>query len=475
MTESRKINLAKNTGILAIGTFLPKAATFVTLPLLTAFLTKEEYGSYDLIITIASLLLPAATLQIQTAAFRFLIDKRNDPEQEKAIISSSFAFVVPVSVLTLAVYYVVTSILLSGSMDWVVRLLACGYYFVYTLSNEALQCMRGLGHNKQYSISCVLTAAMQLALTVLLIAFWRLGLRGAILVLLLAGIVALVYQIAVVRLHRYIGLKSIDAKLVREMLAYSWPLVPNQLSGWVMRLSNRLVITIFMGAAANGVFAVAYKIPQVIALGQNTFTMAWQENASIANKDGDAKVYYSDMFDTVIRVSAGLTALIIAATPVLFMILVQGDYSDAYAQIPVLMFSMYWVWIATFFSGIYVAYKKTVNSGMSMTVAAIVNLVIDIVAVPRIGLYGASVAYLVSYMGLAFFRMIDVQRICKVDCRLPLLFAVAGVLVMQCGLLGMATPWIDVLNAVLGVCVCVFLNRKTGRHLFAVAKRRLGR
>ena len=80
---SREGALVKNTVILAIGTFFPKLAIFITLPVLTAFLTQEEYGTYDLTLTLVSLILPAATLQIQSAAFRFLIDVRHDDSEKR--------------------------------------------------------------------------------------------------------------------------------------------------------------------------------------------------------------------------------------------------------------------------------------------------------------------------------------------------------------------------------------------------------
>ena len=80
---SREGKLVKNTIILAVGTFVPKLAIFVALPILTAYFTKAEYGTYDLVVTLVSFVLPAATLQIQAAAFRFLIDvKENEEEKE---------------------------------------------------------------------------------------------------------------------------------------------------------------------------------------------------------------------------------------------------------------------------------------------------------------------------------------------------------------------------------------------------------
>ena len=90
---SRETKLAKNTFILAIGTFLPKLASFITLPILTGSLTKEEMGSYDIITVLVSLLLPTVTLQVSAAAFRFLIDVRNDQEKIKTIINTIYTFI----------------------------------------------------------------------------------------------------------------------------------------------------------------------------------------------------------------------------------------------------------------------------------------------------------------------------------------------------------------------------------------------
>jgi O-antigen/teichoic acid export membrane protein len=68
------------------------------------------------------------------------------------------------------------------------------------------------------------------------------------------------------------------------------------MSAWVMRVSDRLVVTFFMGVAANAVYAVANKIPGLLTIAQNTFTMAWQENASLFVHDADAEDYFSKMF-----------------------------------------------------------------------------------------------------------------------------------------------------------------------------------
>ena len=85
---NREKALAKNTLILSIGEFLPKFSSIITLPIITGGLTKAEMGTYDLISTLVSLFLPVATLQIQSAAFRFLIDVRKEKKETKRIITN---------------------------------------------------------------------------------------------------------------------------------------------------------------------------------------------------------------------------------------------------------------------------------------------------------------------------------------------------------------------------------------------------
>ena len=50
----RNKELAINTVILGIGQLIPKFLAIMLLPLLTSYLTTEEYGNYDLILCIAS-------------------------------------------------------------------------------------------------------------------------------------------------------------------------------------------------------------------------------------------------------------------------------------------------------------------------------------------------------------------------------------------------------------------------------------
>ena len=465
---SREGKLVKNTLILSIGTFLPKLASFVTLPILTAYLTKEEYGTYDLITVLVSLLLPAVTLQIQTAAFRFLIDKRNDESEIKSIVSTIFAFILPVSLVSLVILWFVLP--LEHQM---VKAFICGYFLIDIIVNSTRQISRGLQRNMEYSISAIISAFGKMIFAVIFVWQMQLGLLGAAISLFLASLLSWIVLSYRIRLFDYIRISSVSTKQLKSLLSYSWPMVPNSMSMWVMRLSDRLVVTAFMGLSWNAVYAVANKIPSLLNLAQISFTYAWQENASVVSKDEDADAYYSSMFRTMFDLMAGFLGLLICLTPVLFRIFVRGDYADSYGQMPVLFLAQFFYAMSTFLGGIYVAYMKTKSVGVTTVVAALCNLVIDLATIKWIGLYAASGSTLVSYLILFIYRLFDVQKIVKIRYDKAHLFLVVAALLVESILCYLRLPVIDIINVVIGALVFTVLNKTLIQQSLKLVLRKL--
>lgn len=452
---SREGKLVKNTIILAIGTFFPKLATFLTLPILTAALTQAEYGTYDLVLTLVSLVLPAATLQIHSAAFRFLIDAVGDEDEKKNIISNIFGFVIPTSVIALAIMFVA---LQGYSMG--LRLVICAYFFFDIIVNANRQIIRGLSRNTDYALSAFISSFGQIVLMILLVMFFHTGLLGAVFALTVAEIVASAYLLLKGHIFRYIDLSRIRWVKIKELLSYSWPMVPNSLSQWVMHASDRLIITFFMGVTSNAIFSVAYKIPSILSLAQTTFNMAWQENASVAAKDEDVASYYSTMFAWLFDIVTGCMAIIIGFTPLLFVLLIKGDYSLAYNHIPILFVGMLFFSLSTFWGGIFVAYKKTKAVGATTVISAVVHLVIVLAGIQWFGLYAASVATLVSYVLLCVLRLIGVQKIVTIHYDWKHITIVLAILIVQCVICFQQNLILDVINFVAGLVVGIVLNKK---------------
>ena len=92
---NREKSLVKNTIIITIGRICTQLITFFLLPVYTALLSTEEYGTVDLLNTLVSLGLPIVTFQIEQALFRNLIDNRNNDKKIKTtlFIKSIYCFI----------------------------------------------------------------------------------------------------------------------------------------------------------------------------------------------------------------------------------------------------------------------------------------------------------------------------------------------------------------------------------------------
>ena len=463
---SREGQLLKNTVILSIGRFLPKLVSLITLPILTACLTKAEYGTYDLVYTLISLVLPIATLQIQSAAFRFLIDARGDRTQSSSIITNIFAVTLPVSA---ACSFIMQFFFRQFPVS--IRTCISLWFFADTIQATMGQIIRGLGHNREYSVSAVLLSVVDMIGIVLGVRLAGKGLFGLMTAVIAGNCVCILYRMLRIRVLQYIDFRTVSGKQIKTLLAYSWPMVPNNLSTWVLKLSDRLVITSFLGAEANAVYAVANKVPNLLAMAQTVMVMAWQENASIAARDKDATEYYSKMSVASFDLMFSLTALLIAATPIMFALLIRGDYGEAYYQMPLLILAMFFFVMSSFFGGIYIAHKKTLNVGVSTVLAAAINLAIDLLFVKHIGITAGSVSTLVAYMVLYYYRMINVQKFQKVHCDLKRQFAQLLILVAMLTMCFFQKTVLNVVNIVLGIGVAWFFNREKLMSLLRKAKR----
>lgn len=464
----RNERFAKNTLILSIGIFLPKLASLITLPVLTGRLSKTEYGTYDVILILVSLFLPALTLQLKQAVFRFLIEERENEEGQKKLITTAASFVTLISIAATAVFF-----FLMPSEFKEIRALLCIYILLDMLNAVLQQIARGLAQNFAYSIASIVNSLMQMIFIVLLVSKASMGLTGVLTALNIGSMCSVIYLSYACRIHKFISKDCYDSEYLKKMISYSWPMVPNELSLWVVRVSNRLVITGFLGLERQAVYAVANKIPSLISLAQSTITLAWQENATLVSKDDDVENYYSQMFKTMMSFQAGFLGAVIAFTPILFKILIRGDYAEAYFHMPLLCIGIFYSSMATFLGGIYVAFKASKDVGITTTLAAAINIVITVLFIKKIGLYAASVATAISYICLCLYRMANIRKHVNITYDVRHFVLLNILMIVECVLCFRNNMYLNVVNAILGLGSFLLLNRKLLTVVFRTVFKKL--
>lgn len=383
--------------------------SFLLLPLYTALLSTEEYGIVDLFTTYIALILPLVCWQLDQGIFRFMIDCREDETKTKALFSSITSVNV---VQALAVVLIYLCLQPFSSSEYKIYLLIGVVLNIF--SGLLMQFARGLGDMLAYSVSSFLTAASTVVLNVVFVAVLKLGAHGMFIATMCGIAINCIYLFFKLKAWKYYKPKLVDLSLIKEVCGYSLPLVPNQISGWILSASDRTIIAKFLSVAENGVYSVANKFSNLVGTFYGFFNLAWVETVSVHYNDSDRDEFIGDMMETVSNLFVSICVGIIAIMPFVFPVMVNQQYGNAYYQIPILLIAVIFQILVGLYSAIYIALKKSSTIARTTIAGAIINVLVNLALIRFIGLYAASISTLVSYASTALYRRIDIRKYIKI-------------------------------------------------------------
>ena len=405
---SKGKDLAKNTAIVSIGKICTQLITFLLLPVYTAVLSNEEYGVVDLLNTLTSLLLPIVTLQIEQGIFRYLIDCRENNEKQIKLITTIIRFMIIQSIACIVIFLCVSPFIHNEYKYFLMANLLMGIF-----SSLLLQICRGLGDNATYAIGSFITGAFTVVLNVIFIVAFRWGAYGMLGATAISNFICAVYIFLKRKIYKYIKPKQFDKTILKEIIKYSVPLIPNMISWWIVSASDRTIISAVIGIAQNGIYSAANKFSGVFTTLYSVFNLTWTESAAININSEDRDEFFSKILDFVIRFFGSLCLGTIAIMPFVFNILINEKFAKAYYQIPILILGSVFNILVSFLGSIYVAKKLTKEIAKTSVIAAIINIFVNIVLIKSIGLYAASISTVIAYALMFIYRWIDVKKYVK--------------------------------------------------------------
>lgn len=396
----KKTNLAKNTMLLSIGNFMTKGINFLMIPLFSSWLSIEDYGTFDLICTYITLLIPFITLSNSDGIFRFGVEHEDKSEKSKYITAG---FIINLfNMIIVACIIMLIRIITGWEMAFPFLL-----FLITELFNNHLQgFMRATKQLKVYSFSSVITT-LSIALSVsVLILYFNLGLKGMIYGYAIGNLIGEIYLIITTKYLIYLDLKQIEFNTIKKIVKYTYPLIPNNISWWIINVSDRTLINLFLGASANGIYAIAYKVPNFCASIFNTFSISWQETSiSLVNSE-ERNDYYNLVYNNTISTMISLCGGLIALNYFLFNYVFDIRYFEARLHSPILITSVILGSLTQYFGGIQISLKRSKENGITTMIGAAVNLLMNLILIKTIGLYAAAFSTLVANIVVCIIRYI---------------------------------------------------------------------
>lgn len=446
---------AKNVGLLTISNFGSRLLSFILVPLYTNVLTTEQYGTYDILYTTVSLLVPILTIDINEGVLRFCLDR--DAENSD-VLSVAMRVFLPGTLLLVLLLAANHALMLIPMLDEF-ALFFMLFYITSALNGILVMYARGADLIVDVAVSGIVCSAAMLVLNVLLLVVFPLGLEGYF----IANIAGLASQCVYIACRRrlwrschFLPSRS-EESLFKRMSAYTVPMIANSVSWWVTNAAGKYAVILFCGTAMNGIYSASYKIPSILSVFQNIVYSAWILSAVQDFDKDDETGFFSNTYSLYGFAMSALCSMVMIMNKPLAGILYGSDFYEAWMYVPPLLISIVFLALASFLGGVFSAVKDSSAYARSSVVAAACNAVLSLVLVWQSGVMGASIAAAISYGVMLALRIRDAGKHIKLKIRLVRDCASYGVLAVQAALLVLQGLGEPVRYALQAGCLAVVL------------------
>ena len=387
--------------ILGLGSVVSKLTVFLMMPLYTACLTPASFGTVDILINTAVLLLPFVSLSAPEAVFRFAAGGY----EEGAVLAVGKRLLLWGGFLLLGVLPIL------GFFE-ILRpyLLYLALYVIFSVIHSyAAHILRARGQYGLYTVQQVFCTLLTVSLAFLFLPVMGLGERGYLASIFLAD--AITALILCVYLSQEKAKNQMDAsQLLRPMLRYALPLIPTATLWWVLSVCDHYILLAYRGEEAIGLYAAAGKLPALLTFAASIFLEAWHF-AAIREKEENRGLLFEKIYAAFLPAMILLVLMLILGSAFLVRHLFASDFGEAALYVPLLSVASLFSALSSFLGSVYLVKLRSGASLATAFVGATVNIVLDLLWIPSQGAIGAMAATLVSYITVFLWRAVHCHRV----------------------------------------------------------------
>jgi O-antigen/teichoic acid export membrane protein len=387
---------------------LSKLIAVALLPLYTRYLTPADYGAAEVLFSAVVAASIIVRLGVIEALLRFYYKSGEDPA---AVLRSSFAALfwatTAGALLALPFAEPLSQALLDRPDAGLVRI-AIGGLWVLTMLELLLTIFRLDERARPFFLTTMANVLVTIPVTVALVVGAGEGARGLLLGSYGTGAVFVAGLIVVH--HRRLALLW-DGGLLRRLMRFGLPTMPAELSLYSLNFIDRIIIVRSVGLAEAGLYSLAVKFGQGVNVFVRGFQLAWPPLAYSIRDDDDARRAYS----VVVTLFTAGCAFAVTAMWLLARWIVRAlaapEFFDSYEAVGlvttgVTLYALYMVLV------VILGRTGRTEFNLPATVAAtVVNVVLNLALVPSMGIVGAGLALVASYLVVLVLMYVFTQRL----------------------------------------------------------------
>ncbi|MBD5142758.1 MAG: polysaccharide biosynthesis C-terminal domain-containing protein [Oscillospiraceae bacterium] len=408
--------LASNTLVFAIGSFGSKILLLLLTRLYTANISSADNSTKSLLEQTANFIIPIATFSIAEAVIRYGLDREYN---NKEVFTS--ACVTELIGIMIMLLFSPLLYLLPYAKGYVPLLLL--YILASSFRQLNSQFVRARGLVRLFALDGILATLSLFIFNVIFISVLHLGVTGFMMAVMLSDFCSGMFLWIVASLGKFFDLRYYNYEITKIMLRFSIPMIPTAVLWIITGFSDRLFVRYMVnfsvspdvGDVAAGVYDASSKVPNLISMVSTIFFQAWNMSAITENNSNDRSIFYYRIFSAYQSIMFLGASFMVALVKPLSNMLIDSSTDPAYARAyqftPILIVGVLMMSLNQFLSSIYTATQKTSHSFWTSLIAAITNLILNVILIYQWGVQGAVIATFMSYFVCYVVRIIDTRKI----------------------------------------------------------------
>jgi O-antigen/teichoic acid export membrane protein len=400
--------LATTGAAYTAASILSKLIAVALLPLYTRYLTPADYGAAEVMfaaIVSASIVVRFGLIE---AVLRFYYKDDEDPDR---VVASSFAglfwLATVGALIALPFATPISEALLDRPAPDLARI-AIGGLWVLTMFEFMLTLFRLEERARAFFTTTIVNVLVTIALTVVLVVGAGEGARGLLLGSYASG-AAFVLGLIVLQRRRLSLL--FDRALLRRLLRFGLPTMPAEVSLYLLNFVDRIIIVRTVGLAEAGLYSLAIKFAQGVNVLVRGFQLAWPPLAYSIRDDGEARRAYATVVTLFVAGCAFVVTGMWLFSRWIVRALAAPEFFDSYEAVglistAVTLYAVYMVLV------VILGRTGRTEFNLPATLAALgANIVLNLILVPPLGIVGAGLALVASYVVVLVLMYVFTQRL----------------------------------------------------------------
>lgn len=396
------IKTIKNLVSFSFGPIIGMFLSIATISISTYFIGPEEYGKSSMF----ALAQAMSALIIYMGIDQAFVRMYNHYDDKDKLLKN--AMILPFFVASLLSVFVFIfqkdiSIFLFGTAKetFVVKSLVILVFFMI-LEHFSLLKIRMEERGWQYSFFIILLKILTLIFTIIFIFYYEKSFRSIVFGVVISQIINSI--IIFLSIIKSINLSfNIDTKIIMEMFKFGLPIIPASIIGYLLNSVDKMMLRNYSTFYEIGIYAAALKITSMLGIIKQCFTLYWVPVAYRWHKEEKNIDKFKEVADIVGFIMSILLLFILLFKYAIVIILGPNYTQSIYIMPFLLLFPIMSTMSETTSLGIAFSGRTSYNILVSAT-AAIVNIALNYILIPRYHALGAAIATGISYIVFFYIR-----------------------------------------------------------------------